>query len=398
MALVKCKECKKEVSSSAKVCPHCGISLQKNTCPECGKTLKGGETYCPECGFPLEKETKEVKSKNIITENLDKITGAKSENYVTFKSLFKNTFKKRTDEELDEIFICGGEKTTPKVSEIDPKNASAWVYFKILIFFLIAYIPTRIGFINYGNENFLPAMIMLAAFAIPVTVLIFFFEINLFRNIPFYKVMKYFILGGALSLIVAILFFSLDFNTDTTTYFGAMMVGLIEEAAKTTIVAVFLFKSKKSNYILDGLLIGAAVGAGFAAFETAGYILRYGLSGGLETMLGVIKLRGFLAPGGHVAWAAIEGAALMYVKGFEKLDKKHLNDKRFILICLIPVVLHGIWDMPINLPYYMTQIAMTILAWLVIIYFINLGLKQVDDAKQYEKQKQKKEKKLAKQN
>ncbi len=45
-------------------------------------------------------------------------------------------------------------------------------------------------------------------------------------------------------------------------------------------------------------------------------------------MLEIIKLRGFLAPGGHVAWAAIEGAALMYVKGFEKLDKKHLNDKK----------------------------------------------------------------------
>lgn len=74
--------------------------------------------------------------------------------------------------------------------------------------------------------------------------------------------------------------------------------------------------------------------------------------------------------------AAIEGATLMYVKGFEKLDKKHLNDKRFLLICLIPVVLHGIWDMPIEAPCYLVQIAMTVLDWFVIIYFINLGLKQ----------------------
>ena len=65
-------------------------------------------------------------------------------------------------------------------------------------------------------------MIMLAAFAIPVTVLIFFFEINLFRNIPFYK---YFILGGALSLILAILYFSLPYfevNATTQTYTGAL--------------------------------------------------------------------------------------------------------------------------------------------------------------------------------
>ena len=383
MALIKCSECKKEISSTAKVCPHCGYKNDKIVCPECGTEVKQSDSTCPECGYPLQKKNPQ----NIINENLDKITGAKSENYVTFKDLFKHTFDKHTNAELDEVFICGGEKTTPNVKDIDPRKANAWVYFKILMFFLIAYLPVRIGFVTYGNTNFLPAMIMLAAFAVPVTILIFFYEINIFRNIPFYKVMKYFILGGALSLILTILFCSLDINTDISTFIGAMMVGLVEEVAKAAIVAFFLFKSKKSNYILNGLLVGAAVGAGFAAFETAGYILNYGLKGGLSTMLGVIKLRGFLAPGGHVAWAAFEGAALMYVKGFEKLDKKHLNDKRFLLICLIPIVLHGIWDMPINLPYYLLQITLTILAWLVIIYFINLGLKQVDDAKKLESKK-----------
>ena len=386
MALIKCDECGKEISSSAKVCPHCGIKIKLQTCPECGKKLKGDETNCPDCGYPINKKN----ASNIITENLDKITGAEYKSYVTFKDLFKNTFKKHTDEELDEVFVCGTKNTTPKISDINPKDASAWVYFKILIFFVIAYIPTRIGFIDYGNENFLPIMIMLAAFAVPVTVLIFFFEINLFRNIPFYKVIKYFILGGALSLILAILYFSLPYfqaSATVQTYEGALLIGLIEEVAKAVVVALFLFKSKRSNYILDGLLIGAAVGAGFAAFETAGYILRFGLGNGLQAMLDIIKLRGFLAPGGHVAWAAIEGAALMYVKGFDKLDKKHLNDKRFLLICLIPVVLHGIWDMPIQAPYYLVQITMTVLAWIVIVYFINLGLKQIDEAKALENKK-----------
>lgn len=386
MALIKCVECGKEVSSSAKVCPHCGIKLNLSSCPECGARLKGDETVCPDCGYPIKNKT----ASNVITENLDKLTGAKSENYVTFKDLFRNTFQKHSDEELDDIFVCGTKNTTPDIKNIKPKDASAWVYFKILVFFIIAYIPTRMGYITYGNLNFLPAMIMLGAFAIPVTVLMFFYEINLFRNIPFYKVVKYFVLGGALSLIFTILLSTLGFNMDISTYSGALMVGLVEEVAKAIVVALFLFKSKKSNYILDGLLIGAAVGAGFAAFETAGYILRFGLSSGNAAMLNIIKLRGFLAPGGHVAWAAIEGAALMYVKGFDKLDKKHLNDKRFLLICLIPILLHGIWDMPISSPYYIVQIALTVAAWVVIIYFINLGLKQIDDAKRLEKNKEKK--------
>lgn len=377
MALIKCSECHKEVSSSAKVCPHCGIKLSIKVCPECGTNVSENDSTCPKCGFPIQKKT----TQNIINENLDKITGATSKNYVTFKDLFKDTFKKHTDEDLDEVFVCGSKTTTPDVKDLKPQNARAWVYFKIFIFFLIAYIATRIGYINYGNLNFLPAMIILGAFAVPVSILIFFFEINLFKNIPFYKVLKYFILGGALSLLLAILYFDI-IPVGELDYKGAIMVGLIEEAAKAVIVAVFLFKSKKSEYILNGLLVGAAVGAGFAAFETAGYILKFGLSGGDEAMLQIIGLRGFLAPGGHVAWAAIEGAALMYVKGFDKLKKENLNDRRFIILCLISAICHAIWDMPIELPYYIVQISLTIAAWLVIIYFINLGLKQIDDAKQ----------------
>ena len=380
MALIKCKECGEEISSNAKVCPHCGYKNEISVCPECGKEVNESDANCPACGYPLHKKT----ANNIITENLDKITGVKSESYVTFKDLFKGAFKKHKTEELDDIFVCGTKVTTPDVKDINPQSAGAWVYLRIFIFFLIAYIPVRIGYITYGNANFLPALIMLGAFAMPVTVLIFFFEINIFKNIPFYRVVEYFILGGSLSLITAILFFELDLNTDISTYTGALMVGLIEEAAKATIVALFLFRDKKCKYILNGLLIGAAVGAGFAAFETAGYILRYGMNYGVATMLGTIKVRGFLAPGGHVAWAAIEGAALMLVKGFDKLEKKHLNDKRFLLISLIPIVLHGIWDMPINLPFYGVPIIMTVLAWIVIIYFINLGLKQVDEAKKLE--------------
>ena len=43
MALIKCSECGKEVSSSAKTCPHCGIKINFKKCPECGKKLKGEE-------------------------------------------------------------------------------------------------------------------------------------------------------------------------------------------------------------------------------------------------------------------------------------------------------------------------------------------------------------------
>ena len=80
----------------------------------------------------------------------------------------------------------------------------------------------------------------------------------------------------------------------------------------------------------------------------------------------------------------------MYVKGFERLDKKHLNDKRFLFVCLIPIALHWAWDLPISTPYEIYRVGLTVAAWIVIIYFINLGLKQIDDAKELEKVKVKK--------
>ncbi len=80
----------------------------------------------------------------------------------------------------------------------------------------------------------------------------------------------------------------------------------------------------------------------------------------------------------------------MYVKGFDKLDKKHLNDKRFLLICIIPLVLHWFWDLPIQAPFELFRVGLTTAAWVVIIYFINLGLKQIDDAKKLEKEQIKK--------
>ena len=121
MALIKCEECGESISSSAKVCPHCGIKINLQTCPECSAKLNGDEINCPECGYPVGKKS----ASNIITENLDKITGAQSKNYVKFKDLFKNTFKKHTEEDLDEVFVCGSDKTTPDVKDINPKNAGA---------------------------------------------------------------------------------------------------------------------------------------------------------------------------------------------------------------------------------------------------------------------------------
>ena len=123
----------------------------------------------------------------------------------------------------------------------------------------------------------------------PVAILLFYWEMNIPRNIPIYEVMMMFIVGGIISLIL-------------TGYLNTIIVTsqdcwapVTEEPAKLLASLVFL---KKENFILNGILIGGAIGAGFAAIETAGYIIRFGEDTGLIAVYGP-RACGL---GGNVCW------------------------------------------------------------------------------------------------
>ena len=64
----------------------------------------------------------------------------------------------------------------------------------------------------------------------------------------------------------------------------------------------------------DGMVLGAVVGAGFAAFESAGYALQTlldNLNG--QTVIALLEIEAFravLAPFGHITWTALIGGAL----------------------------------------------------------------------------------------
>lgn len=60
MALIKCKNCGKTISSAAKKCPNCGSEVESNIelrgnliCPECGEKINYITSSCTECGFPF---------------------------------------------------------------------------------------------------------------------------------------------------------------------------------------------------------------------------------------------------------------------------------------------------------------------------------------------------------
>jgi hypothetical protein len=92
-----------------------------------------------------------------------------------------------------------------------------------------------------------------------------------------------------------------------------LLVGLIEEGAKLLVpVGVLLFTRFRSNPA-DGLLVGVAVGTGFAVLETLGYgfvtLLRSGDLGVTEV---TVLARGVLSPAAHIAWTGLAAAALWH--------------------------------------------------------------------------------------
>jgi RsiW-degrading membrane proteinase PrsW (M82 family) len=143
----------------------------------------------------------------------------------------------------------------------------------------------------------------------------------------------------------------------------------------------FFLRRLGKLFILNGLLIGAAVGAGFAAFESAGYAMSYLFQGGWDVMMNIIFLRGFLTPGGHVVWAAISGASLVIaIKEQNKISTNVFLETKFLRLFIIPVILHGIWDSPLSVigsEVYFVPIGLTVLAWIVVLILINMGLVEV---------------------
>ena len=216
-----------------------------------------------------------------------------------------------------------------------------------------------------------------------VTTMVLFLEVNAYRDISLFKLIVVFLVGGCASLLATMLFYTIF--PSSVDFAGAVIIGIVEELGKLVIVYIALLKMPRCSHILGGLLVGSAVGAGFAAFESAGYAFNWLLwsQGDVDVMIDLILLRGFLAPGGHVTWAAITGAALMIAKGNGPLTFVAVVSTRFLKLFAIPVVLHSVWDMPIpfGAEIYLMPILLTIAVWVVVMILINMGLDQVKQNK-----------------
>ena len=318
--------------------------------------------------------------KEINTEK-DFVLTQKIESF-SVKNLFLQVFKSHTSKERDEILKAG--IISNEKPDINNESFQPWLYSRVFLILLAVFGVFEIGLLSFHNSNLMPAVMLIGSLMIPFSLLTMYFELNVYKDISFYKVIGIFLLGGAVSLLFTLFLYAIFPTGENFDFKHASLVSVIEEIGKACIVMILLNRNK--NYtVLHGILIGGAIGCGFAVFESAGYAFnvyldahdwntradmvndylpwyyQYQYADSIGEMNFNIFLRSILSFGGHTAWAAITGAS------FAKEKKVNFDFIKMFAVCFI---LHAIWDT--NTPaVYFKLIMLCIVAWWAIIWQIS---------------------------
>lgn len=288
-----------------------------------------------------------------------------SQGHMTLKDIFSDVGRKHTPDETARVFIAGTSLTTPSEAEM----LAGWQKpFLFARFFLIAALTMAIALVMpllgyYAGYDIL--LVGLSAI-VPFTMLLLTWELNIPRSISLAEILRIVALGGALSLLFTMLFNMIN------PLQGVQWAPVTEEPAKLLII-LFLLRKKNYKYITEGILLGMAVGTGFAIMETLNYVMNYlrtdmvmasilnmdaiaGLylqgfsieeitimlfdSLGASTILSTAILRAVNAVAGHGMLAAFYGGGILLAKGNQRFQSKHLLDGRFLKYFAISFVLH----------------------------------------------------------
>ncbi|RAY16589.1 PrsW family intramembrane metalloprotease [Actinomadura craniellae] len=224
-----------------------------------------------------------------------------------------------------------------------PSVVRRWAWTGVFAGGLAMYLAVLATLVDTGNPNYLPSLILLGSVLIPATFLTFASGRSGQWQVPALTLGTAALFGGVVGTVVAGVV-----EYDTLRELGvlpALGIGLIEETAKLIVPVIMLMwaiKRGRPTRPADGLVIGVAVGMGFASLETMGYAFTALISSGgnvgdVETTL---LLRGLLSPAGHMAWTALICGSLWSYAAAPALRTALTVPATY----LAAVVLHACWD------------------------------------------------------
>ena len=231
-----------------------------------------------------------------------------------------------------------------------PHPVPTWA--RVLLSGLFLWVAAVVVTFATGNANLVPTIILLGSFLVPVTFVVYAFG-RADEVLTAQRIFTAFIYGGVLGVLGAtVLEAALLQQPSVLSYVG---VGLIEEAVK--LATLWLLARHLPRYTpRDGMVLGAAVGFGFAALESSGYAFTalFGSSGlSLLNLVETEALRGILAPFGHGLWTAILGRALFATAARSRRGRPRLRGSLVGWYLLI-VLLHALWDASSTVAYWLT--------------------------------------------
>ncbi len=285
--------------------------------------------------------------------------------------------RKTGAEDMEETFAVGTPSTTPPLAAVADGWPTPRVFWRVLFGAIATYVLLRLGITEFRNPNFFPGLVVIGSFVVPLAVVILFFELNTPKNVSVYQVGKLLLLGGALSLILTSVLGKILPGSGVGDIVPALLTGVLEETGKA-LALLIVVGNLRYRWQLNGLLFGAAIGAGFAGFESAGY--AFNMASSISEAFSVINLRGMLAPGGHVIWTAMVGSAIWKAKGDRPFQVGMLLAPVVVRRWAIAVVLHGLWDTAIQ-PHWVKWTVLSIAGWYLILGIVTQGLDEVAEAR-----------------
>ena len=191
------------------------------------------------------------------------------------------------------------------------------------------------------DDNVLvPTVIVVGSFLVPVTVVAFALSRRRAGYLTTEEVVLGFLGAGTLGVVATAVTETYLLPAAAGTF---VSVGVIEEVGKG-LVLLAVAHQVHHREPRDGMVLGAVVGAGFAAFESAGYALQAMLDSLDErpviAILETEASRAVLAPFGHITWTALLGGALF---ASSRGGRFHLTT-RLGATFLGVVALHALWD------------------------------------------------------
>jgi len=234
-----------------------------------------------------------------------------------------------------------------RVASSGSRHRRSWR--RIFLVGLALWVISVVATFSTGNPNLIPTVVLLGSFLVPVTFVIWAFERRATGELTPSLLLQTFVVGGVLGIVAASLLETYLLYPSAWLFMG---VGLIEEAVKLTALGL-LTRHLVVKSVRDGMILGAAVGFGFAAFESAGYAFTALFTVDGLSLMQVVQtevLRGLLAPVGHGLWTAILGGVLFSASNREQFA----ITGRLVLAFLGVSLLHALWDSMHGIALYLT--------------------------------------------